>query len=199
MKLLGAGAILGEFYYRIWEKSKVHAFPAGVCTTLGVGGRISRGGYGNILRKYGTTVDNLVDVKIVDAKGRVLDRKGMGEDLFWAISGGGGPSFGVILAYKIKLVPSAPCHDSFLGAKDFRRNATHLVHRWQYVADKVNNNLFLRVLLQPKTGKKNGKKNITAAFIALCLADAKTLLSLMNAKFPELGLKKEDWKETCWI
>ncbi|KAL0407556.1 UNVERIFIED_CONTAM: Berberine bridge enzyme-like 19 [Sesamum latifolium] len=29
----------------------------------------------------------------------------MGEDLFWAIRGGGGASFGVILAYKIKLVP----------------------------------------------------------------------------------------------
>jgi len=34
--------------------------------------------------------------------------KSMGEDLFWAIGGGGGASFGVIVAWKIKLVPVPP-------------------------------------------------------------------------------------------
>ncbi|MBA0773677.1 hypothetical protein Gotri_008934 [Gossypium trilobum] len=29
----------------------------------------------------------------------------MGEDLFWAIRGGGGGSFGIVLAWKLKLVP----------------------------------------------------------------------------------------------
>lgn len=89
------GATIGELYYRIWEKSQVHAFPAGVCPTVGVGGHISGGGYGVLLWKYGLTVDNVVDVE-----GRVLDRKSMGEDLFWAIRGGRGASFGVILSYK---------------------------------------------------------------------------------------------------
>lgn len=32
----------------------------------------------------------------------------MGEDLFWAIRGGGGASFGVILSWKIKLVSVPP-------------------------------------------------------------------------------------------
>ncbi|KAL0442433.1 UNVERIFIED_CONTAM: Berberine bridge enzyme-like 11 [Sesamum latifolium] len=69
----------------------------------------------------------------------------------------------------------------------------------QQISFIAGNMLQTKVLLQPKAGKKNGKKNITAAFIALFLGDAKTLLSLMKAKFPELGLKKEDYKETSWI
>uniref|UniRef100_A0A0D2ZV60 FAD linked oxidase N-terminal domain-containing protein n=1 Tax=Brassica oleracea var. oleracea TaxID=109376 RepID=A0A0D2ZV60_BRAOL len=71
-------------------------------TISGAGGHISGGGYGNLIRKHGLSVDHVVDAQLVDVNGKILNRSSMGEDLFWAIRGGGGASFGVILSYTIK-------------------------------------------------------------------------------------------------
>ncbi|KAL6348153.1 hypothetical protein AAG906_039601 [Vitis piasezkii] len=196
-----AGATLGELYYKIWEKSRVHGFPAGVCPTVGVGGHLTGGGYGNMLRRYGLSIDHIVDAQIVNVNGYILDRKSMGEDLFWAIRGGGGASFGVILSYKVKLVRVPEIVTVFRVEKTLAQNATDIVYQWQHIADKIDNDLFMRLLLQPITVKSdNGSaKTVRVTFISLFLGDATRLISVMNKDFPELELKKEDCMEMNWI
>nr|GMD08162.1 berberine bridge enzyme-like 8 [Ipomoea batatas] len=195
-----AGATLGEVCYGIAKESNVHGFPAGVCPTVGVGGHIGGGGYGNMMRKYGLTVDNVIDAKLIDVNGRLLDRKSMGEDLFWAITGGGASSFGVVLSYRINLVRVPPKVTVFLVRRTYDQNATNIVYRHQRVAHKLDPNLFIRLTIDVvNSTAQPGQKTIRATFNALFLGDSETLLATMNESFPELGLTQSDVTEMSWI
>ncbi|CAN1226557.1 Berberine bridge enzyme-like 7 [Linum grandiflorum] len=192
------GATLGELYYAIAKKSKTLAFPAGVWPSIGVGGHFVGGGYGNLMRKYGIAVDNVLDARVVDANGNILDRSTMG-DLFWAIRGGGGGSFGVILSWKIKLVKVPEIVTTFNVKRKLEEGATDIFYRWQHVSTNLSSDLFIRAMPQVVADEGDGgKKEVEISFIGQYLGRVKELVPLLDESFPELGFKATDGAEMSW-
>jgi hypothetical protein len=86
-----------------------HAFgmatPTGIISTTGVAGLTLGGGIGNLSRRYGLTIDNLLSVDMVLADGSLVTANGQqNADLFWAVRGGGG-NFGVVTSFEFRMQP----------------------------------------------------------------------------------------------
>jgi len=84
------------------------AVPAGIVTHTGLAGLTLGGGIGWLMRKYGLTIDQLLEVDVITADGEFVKASSSeNPDLFWGIRGAGS-NFGIVTAFEFRLNPVGP-------------------------------------------------------------------------------------------
>lgn len=92
----GAGCVWLHLYQAVTGGTGRYV-QGGGCTTVGVVGLIQGGGFGSFSKRYGLAAASLLEAEIVTADGKIRVVNAQQEpDLFWALKGGGGGTFGVI-------------------------------------------------------------------------------------------------------
>jgi len=92
----GAGALWMDLYHAVTTEGGRYV-QGGSCTTVGVAGLVQSGGFNAFSKGFGAAAAGLLEAEIVTADGRVrVVNACQDPDLFWALKGGGGGTFGVV-------------------------------------------------------------------------------------------------------
>ncbi|CEO60505.1 hypothetical protein PMG11_05130 [Penicillium brasilianum] len=94
---------------------------AGNCESVGIAGGYSQGGgHGQLASRFGLAADQVLEWEVVTADGRhLIASSERYSDLFWALSGGGGGTFAVVMSVTVKAHPevgTASANLTFSGA-----------------------------------------------------------------------------------
>jgi FAD/FMN-containing dehydrogenase len=93
---VGAGCIWGRVYDAATTRGGRYV-QGGGCTSVGVAGLVLGGGFGSFSKMFGLAAASLLEAEIVTADGEIRIVNSCREpDLFWALKGGGGGTFGVV-------------------------------------------------------------------------------------------------------
>lgn len=105
---IGTGNIWARAYDAVTTRAGRYV-QGGGCCTVNVGGLVASGGFGSFSKRYGTAASSLLEAEVVTADGKIRTvNAGADPDLFWALKGGGGGTFGIVTRMKLRLHDLTP-------------------------------------------------------------------------------------------
>ena len=164
----------------------------GECPTVGVaGGYTQGGGHSALSTAFGLSADQALEFQVVTAAGTVVTASAStNPDLYWALSGGGGGTYGVVVSMTSKVHPeatvggatlafaaAATTQDNFNQAvSQFHAMLPTMIDQGAMVIYFFNNQFFQ---IQPLTAY-----NSTSAYVQnIVLAPFTALLTQLNIPF----------------
>ena len=178
---IGAGARLVNVYAALAAKGV--GIAGGSCPSVGIAGLTLGGGVGVLGRAWGLTCDAVQSVDIVTADGaaRTVDPT-HDADLFWALRGGGGGSFGAVTGFTVDVHP-VPTVSTFYLQWPFAI-AAEVVKAWQDWAYTVDSRLFstCKLLADPRT---DTRRALVAGTWIGPSSDLSARLAPLRAKLPK--------------
>ncbi|KAI0392954.1 hypothetical protein F5Y17DRAFT_467215 [Xylariaceae sp. FL0594] len=111
---IGAG-VLGLEAYQVAD-AKNFRIAGGNCPSVGIAGGYSQGGgHSQLGSVYGMAADNILEWEVLTARGEhLIATPQNNSDLYWALSGGGGSTYGVVLSMTTRLHADGPIGGGYL-------------------------------------------------------------------------------------
>ncbi|KAM4059507.1 FAD binding domain-containing protein [Hirsutella rhossiliensis] len=138
---VGAGVQFFELYRAAARRGLRVA--GGYCPTVGIaGGYVQGAGHGPLGATYGLAADNTLEFEVVTTGGRRLAvSPSRHPDLFWALSGGGGGTYAVVVSATVKAHPDGRVAGASLTIRndndDAFWSAVGAWHRHLLVLDRI--------------------------------------------------------------
>jgi hypothetical protein len=132
---MGAGVEVFESYAFAQKHGMVSV--GGDCPTVGVAGGYTQGGggHGPSVSKFGLGADQALEWEVVTGTGEVLiANRETNQDLHWALSGGGGGTYGVVSSLTVKVYPDLVSSAATLSFPLFGSHDDKfwdVIHTWQ--------------------------------------------------------------------
>ena len=185
---LGAGVQGYEIMAAALAKGQVVV--GGECPTVGIaGGYTQGGGHSALSTSFGLSADNTLEFEVVTADGKLVTAsRTTNADLYWALSGGGGGNYGVVVSMTVKTFADTfvggaslsffaaenPTETFFAGIDAFHAELPDLVGAGSMVVYYFTANFFM---IAPLTAY--GKTS----------AQVQTIMAPLVAKLTTLGVK----------
>ncbi|PKS05905.1 hypothetical protein jhhlp_007736 [Lomentospora prolificans] len=156
----------------------------GTCSTVGIaGGYTMGGGHSTLSSLYGLSADNVLEWEVVTAEGEHLIASPVeNQDLYWALSGGGGGTFGVVLSMTTRLHKDRP-----IGGAHLQFNDDEVGHDAFWEAIGAFHSILPPILAQ-ETSMLYSIYNNSFSIFSLTAAEKSTtqVLELLQPLFDEL-------------
>lgn len=159
---MGAGVQAVEAYQYAYDRGLIVV--GGNCPTIGIaGGYTQGGGHSPLSSKFGMAADQALEWEVVTATGqRLIASPSQNADLYWALSGGGGGTYGVVVSLTVKAHPdlktsaanltftsAGVSQDSFWGVvQTFQESLPSIVDAGAYVAFLLSGESFMLMPVQ---------------------------------------------------
>ncbi|KAK7914628.1 hypothetical protein PG985_012331 [Apiospora marii] len=102
---VGGGAQMGAVYEELAKINRTVV--GGASKTVAVGGYLTGGGHSILAPRYGLGADQVLEMEVVTPMGDIVTaNECQNQDLFWAMRGGGGSTFGVMTSVTMRTYPS---------------------------------------------------------------------------------------------
>jgi FAD/FMN-containing dehydrogenase len=163
-----SGAVWSDLYNAVTTQGGRYV-QGGGCADVGVAGLIQSGGFGSFSKGFGSAAANLLEAEVVTADGAVrVVNACRNPDLFWAIKGGGGGTFGVVTRVTMRTHDLPEYFGAAFGriqaksAEAFRRLIARFIdfyaanllnaHWGEQISLEPNNSLKISMVFQGLTG-----------------------------------------------